>query len=391
MRIIKNKFYTSPSDLNNFVSCKYLIKNEIKFLNKEIKKNEESFDKKLWKEFGLKHEKKHFKLLSAKHKKNISIKQDLDEKERNKQTLAAIKKGYDLIYHAYLIDEDFRGECDFLIKSSMPSDLGDFSYEVYDTKISRKPRPRHIFQITSYSHMLSTIQGVVPEKMYLIDGTNETRSYKTKEYLDFYLFTKKNFEKYLKNISKEKIYPEKCDHCEMCNFADECEKIWENDNYINQVAKINRSQIEKLKKIGIKTVDGLAKCNPDKIKIKINKQTLKDRISQAELQEEKRKTGKSRYIILDPDVGKGFYNLPKPDEGDLFYDIEGFPQEDGGGFEYLHGIYYKNVKNYEFKPFWAKDFEKKYDKENDIELIKFFKSHFNNHPKAHIYHYADYE
>ena len=36
MRIIKNKFYTSPSDLNNFVSCKYLIKNEIKFLNKEM-------------------------------------------------------------------------------------------------------------------------------------------------------------------------------------------------------------------------------------------------------------------------------------------------------------------------------------------------------------------
>ena len=60
MKIIKNKFYTSPSDLNNFVSCKYLIKNEIKFLNKEIEKNEESFDKKLWKEFGLKHEKKTF-------------------------------------------------------------------------------------------------------------------------------------------------------------------------------------------------------------------------------------------------------------------------------------------------------------------------------------------
>ena len=79
MRIIKNKFYTSPSDLNNFVSCKYLIKNEIKFLNKEIKKNEESFDKKLWKEFGLKHEKKHFKLLSAKYKRSISIKQDIDE------------------------------------------------------------------------------------------------------------------------------------------------------------------------------------------------------------------------------------------------------------------------------------------------------------------------
>ena len=391
MRIIKNNFYTSPSDLNNFVSCKYLVKNEIKFLNQEIEKNEESFDKKLWKEFGLKHEKKHFKLLSAKYKKSISIKQDIDEKERNKQTLAAIKKGYDLIYHAYLIDEDFRGECDFLIKSNMPSNLGDFSYEVYDTKITRKPRPRHILQITSYSHMLSKIQGIVPQKMYLIDGTDKTRYYKTKEYLDFYLFTKNNFEKYLKNISKEKIYPEKCDHCEICDFADECEKIWVKDNYINQVAKINRSQIEKLKKIGIKTVEELANCNPDKIKVKINKQTLKDRISQAKLQEEKRKTGKTKYIILDPDVGKGFYHLPKPDEGDLFYDIEGFPQEDGRGFEYLHGIYYKNGKNHEFKPFWAKDFEKKYEKENYIELIKFFKSHFKKYPKAFIYHYADYE
>ena len=62
------------------------------------------------------------------------------------------------------------------------------------------------------------------------------------------------------------------------------------------------------------------------------------------------------FHLLLLGIGKGFYNLPKPDEGDLFYDIEGFPQEDGRGFEYLHGIYYKNGKNYEFKPFWAKDF-----------------------------------
>ena len=78
----------------------------------------------------------------------------------------------------------------------------------------------------------------------------------------------------------------------------EVEKIWEEDNYINQVAKINRSQIEKLKKVGITTVEQLAKANPDKIKVKINKQALKDRISQAQLQEEKRETGKSKYIIL---------------------------------------------------------------------------------------------
>ena len=87
-----------------------------------------------------------------------------------------------------------------------------------------------------------------------------------------------------------------------------------------------------------------------------------DRISQAQLQEEKNETGKSKYIILDPDKGKGFYKLPKPDDGDLFFDIEGYPQEDGRGFEYLHGIYFKGPKGMELKYFWAKDFKKKYEK-----------------------------
>ena len=49
MKIKNKKYLTSPSDLNNFVSCKYLIQNEIKYLFKEIKRNEESIDQKLWK------------------------------------------------------------------------------------------------------------------------------------------------------------------------------------------------------------------------------------------------------------------------------------------------------------------------------------------------------
>ena len=63
MRIIKNKTLYSPTDLNNFVACKYTIKNGIKFHNKEIKKNDEKIDTKLWREMGVKHEEKHTLLL----------------------------------------------------------------------------------------------------------------------------------------------------------------------------------------------------------------------------------------------------------------------------------------------------------------------------------------
>ena len=41
MKIKKGKFFISPSDLNNFVACKYTALNEIKYHNKEIKKNED--------------------------------------------------------------------------------------------------------------------------------------------------------------------------------------------------------------------------------------------------------------------------------------------------------------------------------------------------------------
>ena len=391
MKFKDKSILISPSDLNNFVSCKYLIINEIKYLKKLIKKNEETIDQKLWKKYGLDHEKKYLEIFKKDYKKIVSINQDETEEIRNKKTIDAIKSGYDLIYHGFLIDDNFRGEVDFLIKTEKPSDLGDYSYVVYDTKVSRKPRPRHIYQITAYSHMLSKVQGVLPEKMYLIDGADIFHHYKPKEILDLYLFKKSNFEKFIKNVENEKIYPEKCNHCALCGFADECKKIWEDDNYINQVAKITSSQIEKLKKVGINTVEKLSKSNPDNLNVKINNQTLKNLISQAQLQEEKRLTGKSKYIVLDPDRGKGFYKLPETNEGDLFFDIEGFPQEDGRGFEYLHGIYLQSKDGYDFKPFWAKDFKKEYEKKNFIDLIEFFKFHFEKYPKANLYHYNSYE
>ena len=70
--------------------------------------------------------------------------------------------------------------------------------------------------------MLSKIQGALPERMYLIDGSDIIHKYKTKEFLDFYLFTKNNFEIYLKNISKENIYPEKNSNCAVCDYTEVC-------------------------------------------------------------------------------------------------------------------------------------------------------------------------
>ena len=390
MKIKNNKFLVSPSDLNNFVACKYTVLNEIKYHNKEIRKSPDRANDKLWKEMGVEHEKRHYKILKEKYKKSITIKSDLNEKDRFDETVRAIQKGYDLIYHAYLIDDNLRGEADFLIKCDTKSDLGDYSYEVYDTKITRNLKPRHITQITAYSDMLGKIQKVLPEKMYLIDGSDEYHSFKTIEYIDLFNHSKKEFIKFLSNTSKEKIYPEKCSYCNLCDWKDECDKTWENDNYINLVAGSNKSQIEKLKKNKIRTVEQLSKTKLTAIDLKINAESFKKIQLQAQLQEEKRNTGEDKIVILDSDFGKGFYKLPKPDDGDVFFDIEGYPRMDRP-FEYLHGLYYKDKGKLKFKDLWAKNYNKESEKNIFIELINFLEKRFVEYPNAHIYHYASYE
>ena len=266
MKIKNNKFYTSPSDLNNFVSCNYHTFNDLNAHLKNLKKKEPSEDMKLWRRYGDEHEAKHLKLLKKKYSNNVTIDPTKSDEERFNATTDAIKKGFDLIYKAYFIEGQFRGEADFLIKTKEKSELGDYNYEVYDTKVTKNLKPKHVLQITGYSYLVSKITGVLPKLMYLIDGKSEYYSYKVFEFLDYFNFTKTKFEDFIIKEKKEKLYPESCDHCNYCIWQDECTKIWEGDNYINQVARINKSQITKLKKEGIDTVEKLAKANIEKIK-----------------------------------------------------------------------------------------------------------------------------
>ena len=55
-------------------------------------------------------------------------------------TLAAMRDGADAIYQAVLFDGHRLGHADFLRRVEQPSDLGGWSYEVWDTKLARHPK-----------------------------------------------------------------------------------------------------------------------------------------------------------------------------------------------------------------------------------------------------------
>ena len=109
-------------------------------------------------------EQEYFKILYKKHKKHITIDPNQPTAKKYENTVKAIKNGYDLIYKAYLLHENFGGEIDFLIKNKSKSELGDYSYEVYDTKVTKTLRPNHVLQTTGYSYLLSKVQGLMPKK-----------------------------------------------------------------------------------------------------------------------------------------------------------------------------------------------------------------------------------
>lgn len=59
----------------------------------------------------------------------------------------------------------WQGYSDFLLKMPQPSELGPFSYEVADTKLSRSPKPKHLIQMGVYADILTREQGAAPERM----------------------------------------------------------------------------------------------------------------------------------------------------------------------------------------------------------------------------------
>ena len=205
MIINKHKTLYSPTDLNKFVSCKYHIKNDLLADDLKLKKKEKSADLKLRIEYGKQHETKYFKLLKNKNSLSITINPHQTPEKRFEETKLALTKGYKLIYKAYLIEKDFRGEFDFLLKVKNKSKLGDYSYEVHETKVAKNLKSLHVLQITGYSYLLSKIQGNIPINMHLIDGANKIHSFKVSEFIDYFLYSKNNFEKFLPKAKKNKF------------------------------------------------------------------------------------------------------------------------------------------------------------------------------------------
>lgn len=390
MQKVKNTIYYSASDVVNFLECEHLTALDLINLETPLPQADDDDEAILFQQKGVAHEGAYVDHLRNSVSRLVDVsgyRNDLDVAVSATQD--AMKAGADIIYQAALRKDRFIGHADFLRRVAIPSHLGNFSYEVIDTKLARSVKAAYLIQLCFYSELVAHIQGHDPLMMHIVLGDSREVSYRHANYSRYYRFLKQRFVNRV-HSSESETYPDRCDHCDYCRWRNLCEDRRLKDDHLSLVANITRPQIKKLNAHGVTTLESLAKFPKNKYVPKIVPETLEKLRHQAALQLRKRKTGKDCFDLLplDLDEKRGFFRLPKPDAGDIFFDMEGDPLAEDG-LEYLFGVLTFKGKNPTFQSYWGHD--RNEERQAFEEFMDFVAGHLLKHPNAHIYHYAHYE
>ena len=379
----------SASDLVGFLECEHLTTLQLRDLITPLARATDDDSALLIQAKGLEHEARYLALLKDQGLRVAEIGDAGNPEERARETARVLREGPDVVFQAALLAPPLFGLADFLLRVERPSLLGDHSYEVLDTKLSRSAKSKFAVQLAFYSDLLARAQGVEPHAMHLALGDGRRHSFRVANYSRYFRRVRDRFLEFAAHAGVD-TYPEECAHCAFCHWRELCAARWKSDDHLNQVAGINRVQITRLLDAGTGTVAALGGLSRDARIAKMQPATLTKLRAQAALQLERRRTGSPamEVLALDPEQRRGFYRLPQPDAGDVFFDMEGDPFEEDG-LEYLFGIRFSDDGEPRFMPLWAHD--RAAERVAFEELMDFLTKRLQRHAGMHVYHYAPYE
>jgi predicted RecB family nuclease len=378
----------SASDLVNFMGCAHSTVLDLRHTrDRKVELPEDDEHAKLLQEKGLEHERAYLERLRAEGRSVIEIVGDGDIADKTERTRAALREGADVVYQGAFLELPWQGYSDFLLRVDRPSELGDFSYEVADTKLARSAKPKHLIQMCIYSDILAREQGVAPERMHVVLGDGTVASVRVDAVIHYFEFARERFLAFT-GAEPEESAGSPCGHCTFCRWSFACVTDWEAESHLSLVAGLTRGQAEALRAAGFDDLPALAAMPAATPVAGIRPETLERLRNQARLQAHQRGTGERVVELLDAAPGRGLARLPEPDDGDMFFDMEGDPIYEGG-LEYLFGIVTVDDGVERFHEFWAHDCEE--EKAAFQAAIDFMVERLTRHPRAHIYHYAAYE
>ncbi|MDR7456479.1 MAG: TM0106 family RecB-like putative nuclease [Armatimonadota bacterium] len=326
-------------------------------------------------------------------------------------TERAMAGGAEVIYQATLFDGRWRGHADFLQRvdsPARPSRWGPYHYEVVDTKLARQIKAGAVLQLCSYVELVTALQGVQPEFMYVALGgsARAVERLRVDDYMAYYRAVKARFEAAVAADAAPPVYPpthtypDPVDHCDVCRWALECEHRRRADDHTSLVAGTTARQRKALAGRGVTTLGALGELPlpADPPLDGVSPAAVMRIREQARVQLEGRRAGRLLYeLLLPPDGGKvdperGLATLPAPSSGDLFLDIEGDPYALDDGLDYLFGVLDGDGT---YHAFWATDergeFTPAGERRAFERLMDFVTARLARDPVMHVYHYAAYE
>lgn len=386
MQKIDGVIRLSASDLMRFKGCRHATTLDLRRMEiGDLEPATEDAEAELLQKQGDDHELGFLASLKADGRSVTEIAKDgVTLEQAVAATADAMAAGPDVVFQGAFLGGAWGGYSDFLEKVQTPSALGDWSYEVVDTKLKRKPDPKHVLQLALYSDLLAEAQGAAPREAHLQLGDGSRFSVRLGDVSAYARQSRRALERFLEE--RPATRPEPVDACTLCRWRLVCRSEWEAADGLPLIAGASRSQRAKLEAAGLDTMTAVA--GREGRVPGLAPETQARLWAQARLQSARRAGGPPAFELRAIEAGKGLSLLPEPDEGDIFYDIEGDPYYPEG-LEYLHGVWFRSGGAWTFRAFWAHDREAEGRAVTD--LLAFFVDHLGRHPGAHIYHYANYE
>ncbi|MBA2721183.1 MAG: TM0106 family RecB-like putative nuclease [Chloroflexi bacterium] len=392
----------SATDLVGFLECGHLTALELGRIDGRWEKPHQRQDPEvvLLQERGDAHEAAYLARLQGEGKSvHIGTKDGLTTPDRLRSaeadTIAAMRRGVDIVYQATLFDGRWRGHADFLLRVEGPSDLGSWHYEVADTKLARSVKGSALLQVCVYSDRLETVQGRRPERIHVVTGDSVTHTLRLDDFAAFYRAVKVRFEERVFGAGRAgapPTYPDPVDHCRVCVWFPSCIQRRRDDDHPSIVAGMTRAATERLQEGGVPTRRLLAVLEPTVAVPDLNPRTLDRLRNQARIQVDGEDRRELLYELIEPtpaEPGRGLALLPDPSPLDLFFDIEADPWIENGGLEYLLGLVEVVGGGPVYHALWGHDRAgEKAAFESFIDLVI---DRLARDPTMHVYHYAGYE
>ncbi len=386
----------SASDLSNHLACHHLTSLDLAVaLGARPAPSWRSPDAEVLQERGMAHENAYLAHLEAQGVSVLYLR-DIESPERAlAETRAAMESGVEAIAQATMANGRWFGRSDVLRRVERGSKLGGWSYEVYDCKLACETKAATILQLSLYSELLESIQGVLPESMYVVPpGVDfQPEQYRVLDFAAYYRFVKARLERAVEqNRNGITTFAEPTAHCEICRWWQECDAQWRKQDHLSLVAGINRLQRKQLSAWEVTTVERLAALPlpiPNRPDHGSREGYVKVR-EQARVQVAGRKCGRPVYEVFEITDEHGLSLLPEPSPGDIFFDLESDPFVGVGGREYLFGVVWKDETGQQiYDRRWAMTAEE--EKRAFEWFVDSVVTRWSEYPTMHIYHFSPYE